>query len=216
MSDLTFYQILSFADNNGHVAWKSNQVSLTNPSAAQCWEVIPKLEGKHETVHLEESSSIIVLLLVPPVLQRQSVKSLHLFSTPFRHETIICLSTLLSNNESLRELWIMNCAICGDGFNTLVESLQNNTSLTELNVQLDIDITLTSSESLRQLLRVNHTLNVLHLCGANFEAEGLAILLESLKTNETLKQLYLDKKHETICSSIPSYSHISDRLVFSS
>lgn len=110
----------------------------------------------------------------------------------------------------------MNCAICGDGFNTLVESLQNNTSLTELNVQLDIDITLTISESLSQLLRVNHTLNVLHLCGANFGAEGLAILLESLKTNETLKQLYLDKKHERICSSIPSYSHISDRLVFSS
>ena len=193
--------------------WGSSSVSLTTPSLPQCQDVISKLkENNHHTVGLSRSSSYVVQFLLPQLLKIRTITEIRIYSTKVTKDNII--SSQLSNNTTLKILWITNGSINDDGVITLVQSLKYNKSITHLYLDRNPDITSASAQSLAELLLHNNTLEGLWLWDTNIDTNGVLVLVETLKTNKRLRQLSLDKQHEQTCHSLPYYTTIEDRLYF--
>ena len=200
------------------MTWHSGHVTLSNPSVEQCHEVISKLKDNHQYrgINLLYTSPDIIQLLVPPLLKIGTITFLDIQSlnTPLTHDAILSFSSSLSTDKSLDTLYITHDSINDDGVITLVESLKPNDTLMHLELENNSGITLASAQSLAELLLTNHTLAGLHLYHTNIDTNGVLVLMESLKTNKTLKILSLDKRHELTCSTLPYYEQIKHRLRF--
>ena len=194
--------------------WDSwGSVSLITPSLPQCQDVISKLkENNHDTVSLRDSSSYVVQFLLPQLLKIRTITWIRIFSTKVTKDNIISLQ--LSNNTTLKELWITDGSINDDGVITLVQSLKYNKSITSLYLHINPDITSASAQSLAELLLHNNTLEDLDLVYTNIDTNGVLVLVETLKTNKGLGKLRLDKQHEQTCHSLPYYTTIKHRLGF--
>ena len=191
----------------------SGSVFLTTPSLPQCQDVISKLkENNHHWVCLHRSSSYVVQFLLPQLLKIRTITRISIYSTKVTKDNII--SSQLSNNTTLKRLWITDGSINDDGVITLVQSLKYNKSITTLHLYNNPDITSASAQSLAELLLHNNTLEILSLDGTNIDTNGVLVLVETLKTNKRLRTLYLDKQHEQTCHSLPYYTTIEHRLVF--
>ena len=198
----------------GVVKWDSVSVILTKPSAGQCHEVVSQLMDNHLAINLHHTSPDIVYLLMSQVLDIRTIKWITLRYTKITKDVILLLSHKITNNTSLETLVISGDSINDDGVIALTQSLINNKTITDLHLNNNPDITSTSAQSLAQLLLYNHTLSVLSLCRTNIDTDGVLVLMESLRTNNTLRGLYLDNKHKQTCSSLPYYKTIENRLDF--
>uniref|UniRef100_A0A1X7TAV5 Uncharacterized protein n=1 Tax=Amphimedon queenslandica TaxID=400682 RepID=A0A1X7TAV5_AMPQE len=127
---------------------------------------------------------------------------------------VILLSHKITNNTSLEALSISDDSINDDGVIALTQSLINNKTTTTLGLNYNPDITSTSAQSLAELLLYNHTPFYLYLNGTNIDTDGVLVLMESLRTNNTLWTLALDNKHRQTCYSLPYYKTIKNRLRF--
>ena len=194
--------------------WTSKRVTLTKPSAGQCQEVVSQLKDNHQIIALIHSSPDIVCLLMSQVLDIRTIKWIDIRYTKITKEVILSLSHKITNNTSLKTLWISNDAINDDGVIALTQSLINNKTIIGLYLSYNPDITSTSVQSLAELLLYNHTLFFLWLVGTNIDTDGVLVLMESLRTNNTLRTLTLDNKHKQICSSLPYYKTIENKLDF--
>ena len=205
---------LLLGEETGKVKWGSTgSVSLYTPSLPQCQDVISKLkENNHHEVYLFNSSSYIVQFLLPQLLKIRTIMEISIYSTKVTKDNIISLQ--LSNNTTLKELWIAGGSINDDGVITLVQLLKYNKSIAELSFYRNPDITSASAQSLAELLLHNNTLEVLSLTGTNIDTNGVLVLVETLKTNKGLRTLWLDKQHKQTCHSLPYYTTIKYRLVF--
>ena len=194
--------------------WGSyGSVSLTKPSLPQCQDVISKLkENNHYMVTLRDSSSNVAQFLLPQLLKIRTITKISIHSTKVTKDNIISLQ--LSNNTTLKALWINDGSINDDGVITLVQSLKYNKSITLLYLYSNPDITSASAQSLAELLLHNNTLEVLDLEDTNIDTNGVLVLVEALKTNKRLGRLLLDKQHEQTCHSLPYYTTIGHRLYF--
>uniref|UniRef100_A0A1X7TA31 Death domain-containing protein n=1 Tax=Amphimedon queenslandica TaxID=400682 RepID=A0A1X7TA31_AMPQE len=201
-------------EETGKVKWTSYKVSLTKPSAGQCQEVISQLTDSHQYIHLHHSSPDIVYLLMSLVLNIRTIKWISIFNAKITKDVILFLSHKITNNTSLDVLWISDDSINDDGVIALTQSLINNKTIIKLLLNHNPDITSTSAQSLAELLLYNHTLSVLSLDGTNIDTDGVLVLMESLRTNNTLRRLWLDNKHKQTCSSLPYYKTIENRLDF--
>ena len=206
---------LLLGEETGKVQWNSyGSVSLITPSLPQCQDVISKLkENNHDMVNLRSSSSYVVQFLLPQLLKIRTITGIGIRSTKVTKDNII--SSQLSNNTTLKILEIINGSINDDGVITLVQSLKYNKSITNLYLTNNPDITSASAQSLAELLLHNNTLGVLSLWGTNIDTNGVLVLVETLKTNKGLRALLLDEQHEQTCHSLPYYTTIEHRLVFS-
>ena len=148
------------------------------------------------------------------VLDIRTIKSIYISYTKITKDVILLLSHKITNNTSLEVLWISNDSINDDGVIALTQSLINNKTITYLDLSFNPDITSTSAQSLAELLLYNHTLSVLSLQSTNIDIDGVLVLMESLRTNNTLRILYLDNKHKQTCYSLPYYKTIENRLYF--
>ena len=188
-------------------------VSLTTPSLPQCQDVISKLkENNHHEVYLWDSSSYVVQFLLPQLLKIRTITRIGIYYTKVTKDNII--SSQLSNNTTLKTLWITDGSINDDGVITLVQSLKYNKSITDLYLDNNPDITSASAQSLAELLLHNNTLEYLYLRGTNIDTNGVLVLVETLKTNKRLRILWLDKQHKQTCHSLPYYTTIGHRLHF--
>ena len=194
--------------------WDSyGSISLTTPSLPQCQDVISKLkENNHHTVNLHRSSSYIAQFLLPQLLKIRTIMMINIYYTKVTKDNII--SSQLSNNTTLKTLWITDGSINDDGVITLVQSLKYNKSITYLYLHNNPDITSASAQSLAELLLHNNTLEYLSLEDTNIDTNGVLVLVETLKTNKGLGGLCLDKQHEQTCHSLPYYTTIGHRLSF--
>ena len=95
-----------------------------------------------------------------------------------------------------------------------MQSLKYNKKLLYLSLEFNRDITSACVPSLADFIRANCTLSVLYLSLTNIDANGVRILVESLKTNMTLNKLVMDSKHKETCSS-DEFLVKSRRLEFS-
>ena len=194
--------------------WDSDgRVYLTTPSLPQCQDVISKLkENNHHEVNLSRSSLYIVQFLLPQLLKIRTITWISIYSTKVTKDNII--SSQLATNTTLKRLGITDGSINDDGVITLVQSLKYNKSITHLYLYRNPDNTSASAQSLAELLLHNNTLELLGLWGTNIDTNGVLVLVETLKTNKRLRRLWLDKRHEQTCHSLPYYTTIEDRLAF--
>ena len=146
------------------------------------------------------------------VLDIRTIKMIYIRYTKITKDVILSLSHKITNNTSLEKLIISRESINDDGVIALTQSLINNKTITRLNLINNPDITSTSAQSLAQLLLYNHTLSLLYLYNTNIDTDGVLVLMESLRTNNTLRRLHLDSKHKQTCSSLPYYETIKNRL----
>ncbi|XP_019860269.1 PREDICTED: uncharacterized protein LOC109588565 [Amphimedon queenslandica] len=202
-------------EETGEVEWISGSVSLTKPSAGQCQEVISQLTDNHQEINLHHSSPDIVYLLMSLALDIRTIKRISIHNTKIKKDVILLLSHKITNNTSLEELWISDNSINDDGVIALTQSLINNKTIITLYLCNNPDITSTSAQSLAELLLYNRTMSVLYLNGTNIDTDGVLVLMESLRTNDTLRRLVLeDNKHKQTCYSLPYYKTIENRIAF--
>ena len=194
--------------------WDSDSVSLTKPSAGQCQEVISQLTDSHQNIFFNRSSPDIGYLMMSLALDIRTIKLIGIFNTKITKDIILLLSHKIKNNTSLEALGISDDSINDDGVIALTQSLINNKTITALYLEDNPDITSTSAQSLAELLLYNHTLSDLWLFSTNIDTDGVLVLMESLRTNNTLRELLLDNKHKQTCSSLPYYKTIENRLFF--
>ena len=136
---------LLLGEETGKVKWDSDGiVRLTTPSLPQCQDVISKL--KENNHHLSRSSSYVVQFLLPQLLKIRTITRISIYSTKVTKDNIISLQ--LSNNTTLKRLWITDGSINDDGVITLVQSLKYNKSITHLYLSYNPDITSASAQSL--------------------------------------------------------------------
>ena len=175
--------------------------------------MISKLkENNQHWVILSHSSSHIVQFLLPQLLKIRTITGISIYSTQVTKDNII--SSQLSNNATLKIVAITDGSINDDSVITLVQSLTYNNSITGLHLYSNPDITSASAQSLAEFLLNNHNLEVLSLWRTTIDTKGVLVLVETLKTNERLRELYLDKQHEQTCHSLPYYQTIKHRLKF--
>ena len=196
------------------MTWYSDDsVFLTTPSLPQCQDVISKLkENNQDWVSLHHSSSYVIQFLLPQLLKIRTITWISILSTKVTKDNII--SSQLSNNTTLKTLWIAGGSINDDGVITLVQSLKYNKSITGLDLDNNPDITSASAQSLAELLLHNNTLEYLYLKDTNIDTNGVLVLVETLKTNKGLWTLRLGRQHEQTCHSLPYYTTIKHRLDF--
>ena len=204
---------LLLGEETGEVEWDSDgSVYLTTPSLPQCQDVISKLKENNHHVELSDLSSYILKFLLLQLLKIKTITYISIFYTKVTKDNII--SSQLSNNTTLKTLVIGYRSINDDGVITLVQSLKYNKSITDLYLSRNPDITSASAQSLAELLLHNNTLEVLLLTRTNIDKNGVLVLVETLKINEGLRELWLDTKHKQTCRSLPYYTTIGHRLDF--
>uniref|UniRef100_A0A1X7UXC6 Uncharacterized protein n=1 Tax=Amphimedon queenslandica TaxID=400682 RepID=A0A1X7UXC6_AMPQE len=201
-------------EETGKVEWLTESVSLTKPSAGQCQEVVSKLKHNHEDIYLYYSSPDIVYVLMSRLLDIATIKWINIAHTEVTTDVILLLSHNLANSTTLETLWIIDNSINDDGVIALSQSLVNNKTLTNLSLKNNPGITSSSAQSMAELLLYNHTLTDVYLQHTNIDTDGVLVLMESLKTNNTLWTLYLDNKHKQMCCLLPYYTTIENKLGF--
>ena len=189
-------------------------MQLVTPTAEQCTEVIAKLSDKHQIIHLQDSSSDIAQVLIPPLLEKDHVVTLYVHSTPLTQDFFFTFSHQMSGNNTLQSLSLGNDSINDEGVISLMQSLKYNKKLLYLSLEFNRGITSACVPSLADFIRTNCTLFIFYLACTNIDANGVRILVESLKVNKTLTKLVIDSKHKAVCSSVCSSNELA-RLEFS-
>ena len=205
---------LLLVQNDRDVEWRQDNVQLIKPSVDQCMEVISKLEDRHISITLICSLSESIQVLLPAILERSTIEIVCILSSFLTRDDILSFSSQLSTNKSLKILSLAHNSISNDGMIALTQSLQCNETLQYLYLDYNPGITSASAQLLAELLLINNALSYLDLHCTNIDIDGVMILMESLKTNNTLRILGLDELHQETCSTLPDYEHIKNRLDF--
>ena len=190
---------------------KTNEVKLLDVTPKQCQDAIINTSSKYGSFILERSSPDIPSLLIPALLKIRSVHAIYVKHTTLKPDVIRSFSSQLSNNHTLTSLYIMDDSIDDEGVTALAQSLKCNTTLKNLKLRDNQDVTSASVQSLLELIRTNNTITSLGLRCNNIDTNGILVLVESLKTNKTLK-VDLDPEHKQAVSSLPYYKTIESRL----
>ena len=164
-------------------------------------------------IMLDDSASDSMQFLLPPILKR-TIKVLSILSSLLTHDDILTLSSQLQINKSLAVLALTEGSMSDDGVIALAKSLPYNKTLQYLSLQCNPGITSASALSLAELLLTNDTLRCIDLHHTNIDIIGVLVLIESLKINNTLRELRLDEQHKEICSLLPYYERMKNRLFF--
>ena len=212
-SMLCMHSIIIVLLLGGVVEWYGGgYVYLIKPTVDQCQEAISKLREKnhHYNIDLCKSSSYAAQFLLPQLVKIPTMKKMSIASTKLTKNNIIALQ-LSSYNATLRVLWITHDSIDNEGVVALVQSLKCNNTIIYLYLHHNPGITSASVQSLAELLLHNHTVKYLSLYNTSIDIKGILVLVESLKTNDTVRKLRLDKQHE---QSLFYYKTVQHRLGF--
>ena len=196
--------------------WYSDSVHLYNPSPVHCEKVVNKLDDNYKRITLEFSSThCTLLLLVSPQLHSLTLRTLEIGYTPLPNDCIQYLCQLLTVNKSIQELVIMNYSISDSGITSICQTLQQNSSLTTLDLFRNPLITSASTQSFCGLLHNNSVLSELDLRRTSLTSESVLLLLQSLSVNKNIKRFILDELYENISiKSHLNYHLIKDRVVW--
>ena len=210
---LTFI-ICFILGETGRVNWDSDSIYLWYPSAVDCEEVISKLNNNHTKIELNRSSThSTVVLLSSPKLYTLTLRTLGIYNTPLPHDCIQYLCQLLTNNKSIQQLYIRYHSISDRGVADICEVLEQNSTITSLDLSYNPLITSASAQALSHLLLNNSTLSKLDLSETSLSSESVLLLLQSLSANKNMKRLTLDYRHKETCiNTYPKYHLIQDRV----
>ena len=185
---------------------------LTDVSPKKCQEAIINTPSEYGRFVLEKSSPDIPSLLIPALLEITSVHSITVDCTTLKPDVIHSFSSQLSNNHTLTWLNITNDSIDDEGVTALVQSLKYNTKLQNLKLIHNQGITSASVQSLVELIHTNNAIRHLTLVRTKIDTNGMLVLVESLKTNQTLR-MSLEPEHIKAAYSLPYYKTIESRFI---
>ena len=134
--------------------------------------------------------------------------------TDITDEDMTHLSTMLSSNTTLKELYLYNCNITDKGVQYICEGLTKNQTLTELNIGGNHQITSVSTSTIADLIQTTTSLTRLDLYNTSLNNDDIKTICTSLNKNTTIRKLYLSRQHEEYCMKLDSYQVIEDRLLF--
>ena len=134
--------------------------------------------------------------------------------TDITDEDITHLSTMLSSNTTLKELYLNDCNITDNGVRYICEGLTKNQTLTMLNIGGNRQITSVSTSTIADLIQTTKSLTTLDLYNTSLNNDDIKTICTSLNKNTTIRELYLSRQHEEYCKMLDSYQVIKDRLVF--
>ncbi|XP_019859270.1 PREDICTED: uncharacterized protein LOC109587464 isoform X2 [Amphimedon queenslandica] len=195
-------------EETGELLDLQRQTWLTSPTFEECEKAVSNLNEHCKSIVLRLSSPEIVCLLLQPILRKESIKEFHIISTPLKCDTIKQFS-LLSSHNSLQWLRLTSNSVGDLEVVELVQLIKHDTTLTHLSLSENPDITSASAPSVSDLIVTNRTLIYLSLRSTNICHEGIATLMDALKYNKTLKELKVDQKHKSTCSSMSFYRRLS-------
>ena len=135
--------------------------------------------------------------------------------TDITDEDITHLSTMLSSNTTLKELYLYNCNITDNGVRYICEGLTKNQTLTTLDIRGNHKITSVSTSTIVDLIRTTTSLTRLYLYNTSLNNDDIKTICTSLNKNTTIRKLHLSRQHEEYCKKLNSYQVIKDRLKFS-
>ena len=140
-------------------------------------------------------SSNSIATIMKDLLQHNIIKTLNMSGSHLSEENRVSLGTLLQQSEcQLRELWIMRCGIDGEGAVHLGTVLTNNHSLKELYMP-DNPIGDIGAAALGDMIRSNTVLTTLSVDKCGITSEGCVQLAAGLIENTTIYTLRLDDNH---------------------
>lgn len=197
-------------EDTGSIVWTNQEVELHSPSPCQCRQALMNLTKNHTMISIWSSSAYIVYCLASQLEKIPTVKILWINDTPLTEYSL----RFLSKNQTLEGLGIFSNSIDNFLLFQLCKFLQQNTTMTHLNLGDNLEITDLSAKTISDFLRQNTKLVYLSFCGTLVSSKGVKILLKALGENKVLKKLELDIEHEAICSSVSDYEEIKDRLSF--
>lgn len=207
--------LLNLGMESGLINWDSPFLEFIDPSLTQCQEAISKLTIKYSYVTLQSLSPAILSLLTTALLKIKSIQHISLQSTKLTKEFMLSFSSQLSLNNSLTFLSIYHSIDDDDGVIALAQSLKKNKTLTDLHLSSNPGITSGSAQSLAELLLVNCTLSVLSLTRTNIDTSGVLLIAESLRTNKTMRKLFIDRQHRQACTALHYYETIKSVFSYS-
>ena len=195
--------------------WGSDWVYLESPSPVQCNEVISNINNNHKEIQLNSSSTnSTVSLLSSTKLHTLNLRRLEIWNTPLTNDCIQYLCILLTNNKTIQKLDISFHSISDRGVTNICQALEDNSTLTSLNLYHNPLITSTSGQALSHLLHNNSSLVVLDLSYTSLSTESILLILQSL-SNNNIRRLRLDERHKETCiNTYPNYHLIQDRVVW--
>ena len=140
-----------------------------------------------------------------------SLEALFLWNVPMTDDDVICLSGVLSNNDTLKTVDLSNCDITDKGVHFICKGIAKNRRLTSLAVSNNHGITSVSTSAIVELIKTTTSLKELYLRNTSLKYDDIKTICEELVKNITIQQLTLSKQHEDICKICPS---LKDRLYF--
>ena len=196
--------------------WYSDGVLLCYPSPVYCEEVIDKLDYNHKRITLNDSSTHSTLfLLASTKLHTFTLRRLEIEFTPLPNDCIQYLCQLLAVNKSIEKLVISYYSISDNGITSICQTLEQNSSLTSLDLYRNPLITSASAQSFYHLLLNNSVLSELDLWRTSLSSESVLLLLQSLSFNKKIKRLRLDEQHKETCIKMhPNYHLMQDKVLW--
>ena len=134
--------------------------------------------------------------------------------TDITDEDITHLSTMLSSNTTLKELYLPYCNITDNGVRYICEGLTKNQTLTELNIGGNHQITSVSTSTIADLIQTTTSLTRLYLYNTSLNNDDIKTICTSLNKNTTIRKLWLSRQYKEYCKMLDCYQVIKDRLQF--
>ena len=177
---------------------KDHVGSVHMPSPDQCRDVINKLQERELVIRWLCPSSALILL--PSLIHYKStLRDLCINCSPLTTDCIKYLCDFLTDNKTLKYLYIVKHSISDKGVISICQVLQNNSTLNILSLHNNPLITSASAPALTHLIRTNSTLSALYLFGTQLSLESLELIFQSLAV-KSFRRLILDTKYEKYCT----------------
>ena len=140
-------------------------------------------------------SSNSIATIMKGLLQHSTIQTLDISDSHLSEENCVSVGSLLQQSEcQLRELWISECYISGEGAVHLGTGLTHNHSLTTLDIS-DNPIGDIGAAALGDMMRSNTVLTTLCMEKCGITSEGCVQLAAGLIENTTIQELWLNCNH---------------------
>ena len=186
---------------------------------SKCVSILSEILKTNKTIkRLELRSSSLtgsIKQISDSLFNNKKIEQLVLSSvTDITDQDITHLSTMLSSNTTLKELWLVNCNITDNGVRYICEGLTKNQTVTLLNIGDNHQITSVSTSTIADLIQTTTSLTRLYLYNTSLNNDDIQTICTSLTKSTTIRELCLSRQHEEYCKMLDSYQAIKDRLVF--
>ena len=145
--------------------WKSDRVTLTSSTVAECKEVIRQLKGRQHTTWIIVTNSLSPqsLLTVLTDINECQVRRLSIWNTPFDSNCVSQLSQVLTYNQTMEDLYLFSSPLVPDTYHLLTTAVVGNKIIKELGLWIDNNITDKDIPHFSNLIINNKTLQLLRL-----------------------------------------------------